>query len=146
MTAIDRPLGWLLSALLLTGACGPPGPSRPSEPPAAEARSAPPAPTPLPLAGDPTAAARGATVYREACAECHGASGAGDGPSAVRLDPPPADLRPAALRRQSDARLFEVITRGQPGTSMPAFAATYPVRDRWAVVLHLRLLGGSPGD
>jgi high-affinity iron transporter len=32
---------------------------------------------------------RGATLYANQCASCHGASGAGDGPASVGMEPPP---------------------------------------------------------
>jgi mono/diheme cytochrome c family protein len=35
---------------------------------------------------------KGADVYREYCAVCHGATGRGDGPAARALKTPPADL------------------------------------------------------
>ena len=36
--------------------------------------------------------ARGRAIYEQSCAQCHGTHGAGDGPLAASMDPPPADL------------------------------------------------------
>jgi mono/diheme cytochrome c family protein len=85
-------------------------------------RLEPNAPMPGGLQGNSVA---GAEVYRENCAACHGESGAGDGPRARFVDPPPQPLAAAgpgapALNRPA---LFYVIRAGVPGRSMPAMGA-----------------------
>src|SRR3546814_7669143 len=53
---------------------------------------------PVPLA--PRSApdlARGAKLYAENCSMCHGATGAGNGPGAAGLDPPPIDRKSTRL-------------------------------------------------
>src|SRR5262249_58434235 len=40
-----------------------------------------------------TSIAAGAALYAQDCATCHGPSGAGDGPAARAMSPPPPDLR-----------------------------------------------------
>ncbi len=52
-------------------------------------------------AGD---AAAGKAVYdgKGACATCHGASGAGDGPAAAALNPKPASFATASFRLDTD--------------------------------------------
>ena len=77
--------------------------------------------------------ARGAALYAQQCAACHGATGAGDGPLAANLDPRPiafTDRERAASR--SLMALHQVISQGVEGTSMPAFGAL-PDEDRWAL-------------
>ena len=56
-------------------------------------------PVPLAPSGAPDVA-RGAALYTEHCASCHGATGNGDGPQARRLDPPP----PIAFTDEARAR------------------------------------------
>ncbi|AJA11584.1 iron permease (plasmid) [Sphingopyxis fribergensis] len=93
---------------------------------------------PVPLA--PKSApdlARGATLYRENCAVCHGAGGAGDGPNAAQLDPPPiafTDLSRA--RERSLFALYQVISQGLEGTSMASFDSL-PEADRWALAFYV---------
>lgn len=77
--------------------------------------------------------ARGQQLYAAQCASCHGAAGAGDGPAAAALNPPPiafTDLERA--RERSVFALYQVITQGLDGTAMPGFASL-PDEDRWAL-------------
>lgn len=93
---------------------------------------------PTPLA--PTKApdlARGAALYVEQCAACHGASGRGDGPNAKTLNPPPvafADIERA--RQRSLFGLYQVIGQGLDGTAMPSFAHL-PSDERWALAFYV---------
>ncbi|MFQ5651077.1 MAG: c-type cytochrome [bacterium] len=72
---------------------------------------------------------QGKLIYEEKCVQCHGADGMGDGPAAERLNPRPRDFTRAKYKiRSTDSRelptdedLFNVITNGMPGTSMPAW-------------------------
>jgi len=77
--------------------------------------------------------ARGAQLYAEQCASCHGASGAGDGSAAQGLEPPPIAFTDA---ERADARslaaLYQVITQGVEGTSMASYSRL-PEEDRWAL-------------
>lgn len=93
---------------------------------------------PTPLA--PTTApdlARGAALYTEQCAACHGASGRGDGPNAKTLDPPPvafADVDRA--RQRSLFGLYQVIGQGLDSTAMPSFAHLSS-EDQWALAFYV---------
>ena len=85
--------------------------------------------------------ARGAEVYRQQCASCHGAIGGGDGPGAVGLDPAPANLADAAaLRDASPLDFYRRITLGVAGTAMPAFETSLSTDDRWAAAVYSTLL------
>ena len=92
---------------------------------------------PVPLAPARTPdPARGAALYAESCASCHG--GKGEGPSAafVALDPAPiAFADRARARERSLFGLYQVISQGLEGTAMPTFA-TLPEADRWALAFH----------
>jgi mono/diheme cytochrome c family protein len=60
---------------------------------------------------------RGAAAFAQRCAVCHGAGGAGDGPAAAALDPPPADLRRIAARRGGvfpEAQIQRIIDGRDP--------------------------------
>ena len=85
--------------------------------------------------------AAGASAYREHCAACHGASGAGDGPAGTALSPPPSDLRAhhAALHTAGD--LFWWITNGR--RQMPAFGERLDAELRWDLVNFIRALAAS---
>ncbi len=106
-------------------------------------------PRPGPRAAEAQAAgdvARGKQVYEARCALCHGVSGKGDGPAAERLLPKPRDFTAGKYKIRStpsgqlptDQDLFDVISRGMPGTSMPAWAQALPDKDRWALVAYVK--------
>lgn len=90
-----------------------------------------------PPAGMDTARARAA--FDVACAACHGPRGAGDGPSAATLVPPPAAFQ-ALGPALSVERVYWAVSFGVPETGMPAFPSLFE-QERWnlaAYVLSLR--------
>ncbi|HEY3219980.1 MAG TPA: cytochrome c/FTR1 family iron permease [Gemmatimonadales bacterium] len=95
----------------------------------------------------PPSLERGAVVYHERCAACHGESGRGDGPKAKTLKgPPPANLADArVMGSKSLLEIFRRIAVGTPGTAMPEFAEDVSVEDRWAVASYVAAMqyGGS---
>jgi high-affinity iron transporter len=85
--------------------------------------------------------ARGAQVFRESCASCHGDLGRGDGPMAAGLDPKPANLTDAAaLADASPLDFYRRVTIGVVGTAMPAFEGRLSTDDRWAAAAYASLL------
>jgi len=100
-----------------------------------------------PLPARPPSLKRGAVVFRERCAACHGESGRGDGPKAKTLKgPPPANLTDRTL--MGDMSLLDIFRRiaiGTPGTAMPEFAEDLTAEDRWAVAAYVQAMqyGGS---
>jgi putative heme-binding domain-containing protein len=87
---------------------------------------------------------RGATLFRERCAECHGADAKGErGPNLT-------GLWTADVSGTADNRVFETIRAGVPGSIMPPSQA--PDDEIRAIVAFLRGLGtagrstGSPGN
>ena len=90
---------------------------------------------------------RGAVVFRERCASCHGETGRGDGPKAKALEgPPPASLAdPATMGGTTLLEIFRRVAIGVPGTAMPEFADDLSVEDRWAVAAYVGAMqyGGS---
>jgi high-affinity iron transporter len=93
---------------------------------------------PVPLA--PPAApdlARGAALYAQHCASCHGAAGNAAVPAAAAMDPPPIDFTDRArARERSSFALYQVIEQGLEGTAMQSFASLPPA-DRWALAFHV---------
>ncbi|GIX17940.1 MAG: hypothetical protein KatS3mg119_2126 [Rhodothalassiaceae bacterium] len=80
---------------------------------------------------------RAAALYRDNCASCHGAAGAGDGPLAQDMDPPPiAFTDRSRAEERSLASYFATISRGVDGTAMPAFAHL-DAQERWALAFHV---------
>lgn len=70
--------------------------------------------------GDP---AKGGVFFHANCAECHGHSGNGRGRRADMIVPKPLDFTKPETRRSFDrGKLFLSISRGVPGTTMPAWS------------------------
>lgn len=126
-------------AIALT-ACGGGGDEAPSpEPePAADTPAAPP--------GDrDSGAVSGQAVFAANCATCHGEDGAGGGPAAVGLEPPPADLNDATWTTGdgSLAAIRNTIENGSPGTAMIAWKGTLTDAEITAVAEYVHSMGGG---
>jgi high-affinity iron transporter len=84
--------------------------------------------------------ARGAHLFQEGCAVCHGALGSGETPTALQLEPRPADLRSAErMDPYTPYRAFNVLALGVEGTAMPAYP-TLSEDERWALAFYLMTL------
>ena len=92
-----------------------------------------------PFPPNPESLAIGSKVYTETCAACHGAQGWGDGPAAVGLDPPPANLI-VHVPLHPDRTLFEFIRDGIAGTGMVGLADTYTNDEIWHVINYIKTL------
>lgn len=80
---------------------------------------------------------RGAALYKEHCAACHGAEGRGDGPAGRRLDPAPSNFHDAArLASRSAYGLYNTITFGVAGTGMASYKHLSE-DDRWALAFYV---------
>jgi mono/diheme cytochrome c family protein len=85
---------------------------------------------------------RGAKVYEQDCASCHGTTGLGNGPVGRTLSPPPANL--AFLSQmpmvQWDPFMYWTVAEGgaQFGSAMPAFKGTLSKDDIWAVIAYVQ--------
>ncbi len=93
---------------------------------------------PNPIAFSDESVAAGAEIYTANCAACHGDEGEGDGPAAVALEKPPADLHEDHVQDLSDGALFYIITHGRAETPMPAWEEVLDEDQRWNVVNFLR--------
>lgn len=79
---------------------------------------------------------RGAALYQTQCASCHGATGHADGPLAARLEPKPvAFTDPGRARSRSVLALYQIVSQGVAGTSMPSFGSLTEA-DRWALAFY----------
>ena len=89
---------------------------------------------PVPLGPrQPPDLARGAALFQQDCASCHGATGHADTPMARQLDPPPiAFTDRSRARERSPFALYQVINQGLEGTAMASFAQL-PDADKWAL-------------
>ncbi|MGQ0558551.1 MAG: cytochrome c/FTR1 family iron permease [Sphingosinicella sp.] len=77
--------------------------------------------------------ARGAALYRQHCAACHGTDGRAQTPAAASLDPPPIVFTDRArARERSLFALYQAIGQGLDGTAMRGFGELSP-QDRWAL-------------
>ena len=80
---------------------------------------------------------RGAQLYAQQCAACHGIGGEGNGPAAVGLTPPPTAFTDAERARQRSVfALYQVVTQGLDDTPMQSYASL-PTEDRWALAFHV---------
>ncbi|MGC6509054.1 MAG: c-type cytochrome [Myxococcota bacterium] len=65
---------------------------------------------------------RAITIYAERCSICHGELGAGDGPTAMAMNPKPTDFTQASYwSNRTDSYVIQQIKYGAPEVFMPAF-------------------------
>lgn len=85
-------------------------------------------------------AARGAELYRQWCAACHGAEGRGDGVVAPLLFRKPEDLTASRFSREALAR---ALWNGSVGTAMPSWRGLAE-SNLVALVTHVQSLHRTP--
>lgn len=81
-------------------------------------------------------------IFKEKCANCHGETGAGDGPEAMMYDPAPADLSRAHVRQMTDGEVFYQISEGRK--PMPPFKDQLTEEQRWQLVHYVRTFAAKP--
>ncbi|HIA03375.1 MAG TPA: c-type cytochrome, partial [Myxococcales bacterium] len=90
----------------------------------------------------------GQTSYLKRCSQCHGVDGKADGPAAEFMFPRPrvfANNNSYKVRTTNneslptDWDLFDIISKGLPGSSMPGFAGL-PEQERWDLVAFVKSL------
>jgi mono/diheme cytochrome c family protein len=93
-------------------------------------QSAPPKKTPELLA-------QGKKLYEQNCVTCHGPKGDGKGQLGAALKPPPSDFTKPfnqwPFGKGDLKKVFDVITKGIPNTSMVKWDQLYE-QERWALV------------
>ncbi|HET8540322.1 MAG TPA: c-type cytochrome [Anaeromyxobacter sp.] len=105
------------------------GASPPAGAAAPAGATAVPASTPGEPPRTPELLEKGRASYARYCASCHGPGGAGDGPAAKALRPPPRDLTGV---KGGAAGVFAVLNTGVKGTAMVPFKHLSE-SDRWAI-------------
>lgn len=85
-----------------------------------------------PLAGNAKAVEGGAAIYRDHCAQCHGADAMGDGKKK------PA-LKSEEIKNATDGDLEWFLRQGDLRGGMPSWSSL-PQAQRWQVVAYLRTL------
>ncbi|HEV8343302.1 MAG TPA: cytochrome c, partial [Candidatus Binatia bacterium] len=82
----------------------------------------------------------GRTVYTQNCAQCHGATGRGDGPGVQAMqpkEPKPANFTDTDLMNGlSPFKAFNTTTFGVEGTAMPSFSALSE-EERWEAAFYI---------
>ena len=81
---------------------------------------------------------RGAVVYQNFCAPCHGGSLRGDGAVALHGFPAPPNLRGEKSMKLAEGQMFHILTFGQK--KMPSYASQLTVNDRWSVIAYVKSL------
>jgi hypothetical protein len=94
--------------------------------------------TAIPLPVDDAVRARGAQRFDIYCAACHDKGGDGKGILFERGKVPTPSFHDDRLRKMPDGQIFDTITNGFG--LMPSYRYPIPVRDRWAIIVHLREL------
>lgn len=87
----------------------------------------------------------GKRLYEEKCATCHGVEGKGDGPKAPLFETKPRDFTRGVFKIRStpsgsvpsDEDVFQTLTRGMPGSSMPGWGAL-STANRRALVAYVK--------
>lgn len=97
-------------------------------------------------------AAKGASIFQQTCAACHGTAGKGDGPGAKGLMDVwghaivPADLsKPHHKSGGRPADLFRTISLGLDGTPMAGFRGVLQPEQIWDLVAYIGHLGEKAG-
>lgn len=101
-----------------------------------------------PVQGDaePTGLSQGRTLYEQECSVCHGVEGDGKGPLATALFPRPRNFTMGLFRYRStatgqlptDQDLYRSISRGLPGTAMPAWGQFFRREEIEGVIAYLK--------
>lgn len=94
----------------------------------------------------PEMIAKGKQLFLVNCASCHGPEGKGDGERAAELNPKPRNYHTEKFKfGAAPLQIYNAVTNGSPGTSMPAFVLL-PAEDRWALVHYVRTQIPNPPD
>ena len=100
----------------------------------------------VPPLGSAEQNARGLALFRQHCAQCHGAPGIAPEPFALGMMPAPSNLAHTG-REWPSAEIYWVIKEGLKMTGMPAWKHRLPDADLWALVSFvLELPKLSPAD
>ena len=107
-----------------------------------------------PRESTPEDVAAGKLLYEANCTQCHGAEGDGQGVMAELLNPRPRDFRRAIykIRRTPqgelpiDDDLFQIVSNGMPGTSMPSWRGLLSDAQIWQLVDYIETFSEDFAD
>lgn len=91
-----------------------------------------------PYVGDQTVLQRGAILFTQYCAICHGDKGKGNGLAGMSLNPRPTNFLSEKFQNQSDGAIFWKLTSGNP--PMAPYKDILKEEQRWELVNYLRSL------
>jgi len=90
---------------------------------------------------------QGKKLYEQNCVTCHGPKGDGKGQLGAALKPPPSDFtqpfKQWPLSKGDLKKVFEVVTRGKPNTSMVKWDQLSE-QERWALVYFVGEFAAPP--
>ena len=98
------------------------------------------------LVATPEVLEAGKAIYIRRCLPCHGKNGAGDGPAAEVMNPRPRDFTRGLFKIRSTAHkevptdedLYRTISRGIPGSGMPAWKRLLSEDERLQVISYIK--------
>jgi mono/diheme cytochrome c family protein len=96
---------------------------------------------PVPRLGEPAQVLRGAALYGEHCAQCHGGPGFAPAPHGMSMQPVPGPLVDAS-RHWQPRELYWITRHGIKMSGMPAWEARLGEADTWAVVAFVTRMPG----
>lgn len=86
----------------------------------------------------------GNEVFKTRCETCHGASGMGDGPTGMALNPRPRNFHDKAyMATLTDAQVESTIMNGKAGTGMPPWKGIVSESEMKSLVLKVRSFSKS---
>lgn len=95
----------------------------------------------VPALGAPQQLRRGAAVYRDNCAQCHGGPGVAQAPIGMSMQPVPGPLSDATSRWET-RELYWITRHGVKMSGMPAWEVHLSESDLWAVVAFVSAMPG----
>ncbi|MEP6936127.1 MAG: c-type cytochrome [Nitrospirota bacterium] len=101
-----------------------------------------------PLPSSPEIVQHGKILYhgKDACFNCHGKDGDGNGPVAAQLNPSPRNFQHHGFwRHRMEGEVFWVIKNGSIGTSMVGFGGQLTDEEIWSLVQYVRSFSGEHG-
>ena len=92
---------------------------------------------------DSAAVQAGQKLFVKNCQICHGATGHGDGPGSVALNPKPRNFtQPSQFKSKNDDEVFAVISKGgaahKLSPAMPAWGGTLKPLQIWQLIAFVR--------
>ena len=99
-----------------------------------------------PVADSPEVSAKGKALYegKGTCVNCHGQSGAGNGPVSASLDPVPRNFQQHGFwRHRTEGEIFWVIKYGVPGTAMIGFGEQLSDEEIWTIIQYEHSFAGG---